>query len=312
MTNKKLMPWARKVAVLSALIALIATVYALGAATPQEALASSHVQSVPHGWSLTPSGLVIGDKFRLIFLSSEKRTATPTNMTTYNNWIIARAASGHADIREYSTAFSVVGCTAAVDARDNTRTTYTSSNKGVPIYWLNGNKVADDYEDFYDGSWDDEVNDKNQHGNDGPDTSQEANYPWTGCKHNGTEAFLGSDSESLGNTVETRGGRPNSTTSGNGPLSSNWSQAHPSPHPMYGLSKVIEITPPSNTGTLTTGGTPRTGSISGSGVGEYWQVKLHQNGKYRIDVKGSESSQYGGTITNPRIKSLRAAPSSSC
>ena len=25
---------------------------------------------------------------------------------------------------------------------------------GVPIYWLNGAKVADDYADFYDGSWD--------------------------------------------------------------------------------------------------------------------------------------------------------------
>ena len=25
----------------------------------------------------------------------------------------------------------------------------------MPIYWLNGNKVADDYADFYDGSWDD-------------------------------------------------------------------------------------------------------------------------------------------------------------
>ena len=25
----------------------------------------------------------------------------------------------------------------------------------MPIYWLNGNKVADQYEDFYDGDWDD-------------------------------------------------------------------------------------------------------------------------------------------------------------
>ena len=40
---------------------------------------------------------------------------------------------------------------AAKDARDNTSTTYTSSDKGVPIYWLGGAKVADEYEDFYDG-----------------------------------------------------------------------------------------------------------------------------------------------------------------
>ena len=59
----------------------------------------------------------------------------------------------------------------AKDARDNTATTFTSSDKGVPIYWLNGNKVADEYEDFYDGSWDDEANDKNESGTNGPDTS---------------------------------------------------------------------------------------------------------------------------------------------
>ena len=33
---------------------------------------------------------------------------------------------------------------------DNTSTTGT----GVPIYWFKGDKVADDYADFYDGSWD--------------------------------------------------------------------------------------------------------------------------------------------------------------
>ena len=71
----------------------------------------------------------------------------------------------------------MVGCTAAVDARDNTSTTYTTTDKGVPIYWLNGAKAADEYEDFYDGSWDDEANDKNESGTNGHDTSQNANYP---------------------------------------------------------------------------------------------------------------------------------------
>ena len=49
----------------------------------------------------------------------------------------------------YSDGFTVVGCTTAnVDARDNTATTFTSSEKGVPIYWLGGNKVADEYRGF--------------------------------------------------------------------------------------------------------------------------------------------------------------------
>ena len=162
MPHQTLIPWTKKLTILAALIALVATIYAFGAATPQEAVASSHVESVPHGWSLTPSGLVIGDKFRLIFLSSEKRTATPTGIAAYNDWIVANAREGHPAIVPYSNGFKVVGCTAAVDARDSTATTGT----GVPIYWLNGNKVADDYADFYDGSWDDEANDKNELGTD--------------------------------------------------------------------------------------------------------------------------------------------------
>ena len=61
-------------------------------------------------------------------------------------------------IRQYSDGFTAVGCTEEADARDNTQTRYTDSNTGVPIYWLDGNKVADNYRDFYDGSWDEEAN----------------------------------------------------------------------------------------------------------------------------------------------------------
>ena len=82
----------------------------------------------------------------------------------------------------------MVGSTADVDARDNTGTTYTADDKGVAIYWLGGNKVADEYEDFYDGTWDDEANAKDESGNN-RSTSGLSNYPWTGSDHDGTEAF---------------------------------------------------------------------------------------------------------------------------
>ena len=289
------------------LLAIIATVYILGAATPQEAHASSHVQEVPLDWPLTPSGIRAGDRFRLIFLSSDKRTASSTNMTDYNNWIIARAAAGHVDIREYGANFKAVGCTAVVDTRDNTSTTYTNSDKGVPIYWLNGNKVADHYEDFYDENWDDEVNDKDEHGNNGPNTSQEANYPFTGCDHDGTEGFTDMGvSRSLGSTDDkTRVARPDSTETSAGPLGSDYFAVSTANRPMYGLSQVFKAQAlPSNTGTLTTGGTARQDWLDASDDGDYWRAKLHKGVKYRIDVKGSESSQYGGTLTNPWIKVL--------
>ena len=263
--------------------------------------------TVPPDWSLKPSGVGAGQQFRLIFLSSTKSAATSTSISTYNTFVQNRAADGHSDIQGYSSGFTVVGCTADVDARDNTATRYTNANKGVPIYWLNGNKVADNYEDFYDETWDEEANDKNQLGTIGPDTSQEANYPYTGCAHNGTESVDVSFSYALGDADGVRVARPNSTLNQHGPLSSNLFIDPSGERPMYGLSQVFTVVP-GNTGTLTTGGTPRSDTLDSSDNGHYWQVRLHQNVKYRIDVKGSESSQHGGTITNPRIQVIAGSP----
>ena len=123
---------------------------------------------VPADWGLKPTDVAAGSQFRLIFLSSTKRNGSHTAISNYNIFVQGRAAAGHTDIRTHSAGFKAVVCTAADDARDNTRTTGT----GVPIYWLNGTKVADNYGDFYDGSWDDEANDKNESGTNGPDTSQ--------------------------------------------------------------------------------------------------------------------------------------------
>ena len=60
--------------------------------------------------------------------------------------------------------------------------TFTARPESRSTGW-GGDRVADNYSDFYDGTWDDED------GNNCPDTSQATNYPWTGCKHDGTDAF---------------------------------------------------------------------------------------------------------------------------
>ena len=196
--------------------------------------------SVPGDWSLLPSGLSPGDQFRLVFLSSMKRNGSSSNIAGYNTFIQNRAAAGHTDIQAYSSGFRVVGCTRAVDARDNTGTTYTNADKGVPIYWLNGAKVADDYQDFYNGSWDEERNDKNELGANGPDTTQVGNYPLTGCEHNGTESRVSGTSYALGRGSVTIGG-PNNSGSGIGPLSSPFTTGASNTRPMYGLSEVIQV-----------------------------------------------------------------------
>ena len=190
--------------------------------------------SVPSNWTLKPTALAAGAKFRLLFLSSTTSAVSTTDIADYNTFIQTRAAAGHTDIRAYSAGFRVVGCTAAVDARDNTKTTYTTTDKGVPIYWLNGAKAADQYEDFYDGSWDDEANDKNESGTNGPDTSQAGNWPLTGCSHDGTEQWpLGASQVSVG--------RPNSSGSGHGPLFANAQITSGVTSLLYGLSAVFEV-----------------------------------------------------------------------
>ena len=216
---------------------------------------------VPNNWSLKPTGLNTGDRFRLLFLSSTKRDGTATDIATYNTFIQNLAAAGHTDIRAYSAGFTAIGCTEAVDARDNTSTTYTAEDKGVPIYWLDGTKAADQYEDFYDGSWDDEANDKNESGADAHDTSQSGNYPNTGCGHDGTEFLSSGNSRALGESF-VRVGSPNSSNPDHSPLNGDRSAAAATTRPMYGLSAVFQVAAAANspaTGAPTITGTATVG-----------------------------------------------------
>ena len=226
----------------SARRAALLLVAVLGTALP--AAAQSVVTEVPSNWSLKPTAVTAGTQFRLLFLSSTKRdNASSTDIADYNTFVQGLAAAGHTDIQDYSAGFRAVGCTADTDARDNTSTTYTSTDKGVPIYWLNGAKAADEYEDFYDGSWDDEANDKNESGTDGPDTFFAANWPFTGCDHDGTEAFTSSNTSHALGALLVRLGQPNRSVSGDGPLSSTdlGVDVNSEPRLMYGLSAVFQV-----------------------------------------------------------------------
>ena len=133
-----------------------------------------------------------------------------------------------------------MGCTAAVDARDDTGTTYTSDDKGVPIYWLNGDKAADEYEDFYDETWDEEASMRDESGN----TVSAPGSVWTGCGHDGTESLLGLMGFALGKNTGVAIGEPDSDATNAGPLSSNTSSSRGVARPLYGLSGVFSVSPP--------------------------------------------------------------------
>ena len=188
---------------------------------------------MPSNSGLVPTGLVLDDTFRLLFLSSTRRTASANGIGTYNTHVQTAAAAGHTAIQAYSAGFRAVGCTSNHDANVNTRTLYTTSDQGVPIYWLNGAKAADDYADFYDGDWDEEAALKDE---SGTAVSTTGNYPWTGCDHDGTE--LSGDALGSGSPVL---GAPDSSFGTDGPISSSFADSPSETRPMYGLSELFAV-----------------------------------------------------------------------
>ena len=205
---------------------LAPTVEPAGGAAPP----ATQVFRVDEDWALKPSGLAVGDRFRLLFATSGGRDATATDISDYNVFVQRVAAAGHSAIQDFSQDFRVLGSTSRVDARDNTGTT----GAGVPIYWLGGSKVADNYGDLYDGSWDNETAPRNQHG-EGRALSGSADRPFTGSRNNGTadgSAALGAG------TVRT--GRLNSPF-GN-PLHGGEKKSHRNIRPFYALSPVFRVT----------------------------------------------------------------------
>ena len=110
---------------------------------------------VPADWAGIPDGLGAGDRFRLLFVTKEKRGPGSTNISDYDTFVqtSAGASGAWAAMEAYKLKFRVLGSTATVDARDHTGTN-PDRYSGVPVYWINGGgKIANGNADFYDGSW---------------------------------------------------------------------------------------------------------------------------------------------------------------
>ncbi len=111
-------------------------------------------QTVASDWSLIPTGVSAGQKFRLLFITSTSRNGQSSNIADYNTFVQMRAAANTdiTGVTGFTAKFGALVSTSAVSAKENTDTESTDTD--APIYWLDGAKVADDYADFYDGSWD--------------------------------------------------------------------------------------------------------------------------------------------------------------
>ena len=187
--------------------------------------------AVPSGWDLVPPGVT--RSFRLLFVSSTTRNGSSSDINDYNNHVISAAGAGHSAIQEYKDGFRAIASTEAVDARDNAGLTGT----GVPIYWLNGAQVADNYPDLLDGSWDSERWTTEA----GGAASSSEKRVWTGSSDAGVENFFGSDSRALGaeNRAHAAYGRLNGADR---PLLAG-SRQRTETRSLYGLSQVLWAPP---------------------------------------------------------------------
>ena len=233
---------------------------------------------------LVPEGLEVGDQFRLLFLTSTTRDAISSNIETYNAFVQAAAGMGRRDIRAYRTGFLAVASTGDTDARDNTSTTGT----GVPIYWLRGNKLADNYADFYDGSWDDEANVSDESGAayTGLGSPQAV---WTGSNDSGVEHQESGNSRALGASLAERGGinDPDRGVATPNPLYGNNASANTDSFPLYALSEVFTVVSPAAVSSVEISSDP--GSDGNYATGDEIAVAFTFGDE--VDVRG-----------NPRIR----------
>ena len=196
--------------------------------------------NVPSDWALKPSGLAVGTKFRLLFVSSTQRNAESPFIRDYNTFVQTRAKAGHSAISDScGNRFKVVAST-SIHARDNTMT--RSTDTGASIHWLNGAKVADDYADFYDGDWDSYA-DRDETGSSRP---LGAIVVFTGSNANGTSKSF----NHMGARDYNRGGAFLPVTIGNngsgtlctgGPIDSGCTLDPSESGHFYGLSPVFTV-----------------------------------------------------------------------
>ena len=166
------------------------------------ALATIGISSAAQAAFLIPPPGV--SQYRLVFVTEGTRDATSTNIADYNNFVNnAALASGPlttalntAGLAPSSLNWRAIASTAAVNVRVNTSTLGTG---GVPIYRLDGTKVADDYGDLWDGDIDAAIS-QTELDNTKPNTAPEDRV-WTGSNQFG--AIL----NPLGGTIGTSGRR---------------------------------------------------------------------------------------------------------
>ena len=199
--------------------------------------ASAGITLVPHDWELIPGGLGSGDRFRLLFMTSTRRDATDPNLFTYDEFVRAAVAAGHEAVQPHAALFRVVGSSRAVDAHNHTATNPSTDGVGVPIYWLNGPRVATDNADFWDSRWD---NWKQADRRFESGLVADDNQPWTGTRNDGRHHGFSHFGTVDPSTNVTIGGSPGTVR----PIDSGAVAPYAELRSFYALSAIFEVREP--------------------------------------------------------------------
>jgi len=187
-----------------------------------------------------PTELNTGDQYRLAFVTSSVTQAVNPNIAYYNAFVTT-AANGSSDLADLSTTWRAIVSTAdGTDARDNTGTNPDIDGSGVPIFILDGTRVANDNAGLWSGQLLSRLN-----VTEAGLVSTPTNV-WTGTIADGTSWALWNV---LGNTIVTGLGAPGGGFgyTDTDPLVNgvNWIANHDlalvRAYPVYGVSDVITV-----------------------------------------------------------------------
>lgn len=98
-----------------------------------------------------PPSLSPGDTYHLVFISDGLHDATSGVITTYNNFVQSQAALNPVLTgTNMGVTYKAIASTAAIDANVNALVS-------APVFNFNGDKIADDYTDMWNGNIDNPI-----------------------------------------------------------------------------------------------------------------------------------------------------------
>ena len=224
-------------------------------------------QVMPSNWGLRPDDTAVGDQFRLLFKTGNKRDASTPDLSVYDEFIRNRPPEHpwHADLVPFKDTFRLLGSArwgkynwaswrtaTGVNLHDN-RWPYTNGHTAfdTSVYWVGGIQIKSGYDDFWSGGWNPANNLENQRHADGEAATDVGGatvgtLDVNGVGHitsftGGTAHTGGSIGGGDGATKVNRGSNTGGTFDTNSAINSGSRRGFNEPGPFFGISTVFEV-----------------------------------------------------------------------